>query len=143
MSAEPADLIISLVSTTSVGYNLFLGGAMAKGKQLAEAQRGIAFSTSSAVSVSILILIVGSGFHQEGASEGFSISQLGAFIFHFLGTSGLVIFSLGFIGRNCPHVTSYSSLSRSRLQLHPHLSPGGLPHGRQRPHLHPGEGGGG
>ena len=98
VSAEPADIIISLVSTTSVGYNLFLGGAMAKGKQLGEAQRGIAFSTSSAVSVSILILIVGSGFHEEGASKGFSISQLGAFIFQFLGSGGLVIFSLGFIG---------------------------------------------
>ena len=79
-------MIFSLVSTTSVGYNLFLGGSMAQvrrnslfhliikyflflpqGRELRSAQRGIAFSTISAVSVSILILIVGSGFHQEGA----------------------------------------------------------------------------
>ena len=75
---------------------------MAQGKQLASAQRGIAFSTTSAVSVSILILIVGSGFHQEGSTESFSISQLGDFIAEFLGTTGVVIFSLGFIGLNPP-----------------------------------------
>ena len=88
------------MSTTSVGYNLFLGGSMAQGRQLRAAQRGILFSTVAAVSVSILILIVGSGFHQEtGAARAFSISQLGDFIFQFLGTFGVVIFSLGFIGR--------------------------------------------
>eukprot|EP00092_Neocalanus_flemingeri_P003800 GFUD01004093.1.p1 GENE.GFUD01004093.1~~GFUD01004093.1.p1 ORF type:complete len:552 (-),score=122.95 GFUD01004093.1:17-1672(-) len=96
-SAEPADIIISLVSTTSVGYNLFLGGAMAKGRELGSAQRGIAFSTVSAVAVSILILIVGSGFHQEGGSTTFTISQLSEFIKQFLGTAGVVVFSLGFI----------------------------------------------
>ena len=68
------------------------------GRELKSAQRGIAFSTGSAVSVSILILIVGSGFHQDGATKAFSISQLGDFIFEFLGTFGVVIFSLGFIG---------------------------------------------
>ena len=77
---------------------------MAQGKQLASAQRGIAFSTTSAVSVSILILIVGSGFHQEGSTESFSISQLGDFIAEFLGTTGVVIFSLGFIGLNPPEI---------------------------------------
>ena len=88
------------MSTTSVGYNLFLGGSMAQGRQLRAAQRGILFSTVAAVSVSILILIVGSGFHQEtGPARAFSISQLGDFIFQFLGTFGVVIFSLGFIGR--------------------------------------------
>merc|ERR1712106_853836 len=46
-SAKPADIIISLVSTTSVGYNLFLGGAMAQGRELGSAQRGIASMTSS------------------------------------------------------------------------------------------------
>jgi len=96
-SAEPADIIISLVSTTSVGYNLFLGGAMAEGRELGSAQRGIAFSTVSAVAVSILILIVGSGFHEDGGSTTFNISQLSVFINKFLGTGGVVVFSLGFI----------------------------------------------
>jgi len=96
-SAEPADIIISLVSTTSVGYNLFLGGSMAEGRELGSAQRGIAFSTVSAVAVSILILIVGSGFHKDGGSTSFTISQLSDFIYEFLGTGGVVVFSLGFI----------------------------------------------
>jgi len=97
-SAEPADIIISLVSTTSVGYNLFLGGAMAEGRELGSAQRGIAFSTVSAVAVSILILIVGSGLQQvDGESTAFTVSQLSAYINNFLGTGGVVVFSLGFI----------------------------------------------
>ena len=43
--AEPTDIILSLVGTTSIGFNLFLGGSMAKGRKLGNAQRGIAFST--------------------------------------------------------------------------------------------------
>jgi len=70
---------------------------MAEGRELGSAQRGIAFSTVSAVAVSILILIVGSGFHQDGGSTSFTISQLSDFIFKFLGTGGVVVFSLGFI----------------------------------------------
>ena len=81
-----------------IKYALFLP----QGRELSSAQRGIAFSTISAVSVSILILIVGSGFHQEGSTESFSISQLGDFISEFLGTAGVVIFSLGFIGLKYP-----------------------------------------
>merc|ERR1712226_600490 len=65
VSAEPADIIVSLVGTTSIGFNLFLGGAMAEGKKLRNAQRGIAFSTMSAFIVSVLILIVGAGYHNE------------------------------------------------------------------------------
>ena len=53
------------MGTTSAGFNLFLGGAMAEGKKLRAAQRGIAFSTVSAFVVSVLILIVGAGYHSE------------------------------------------------------------------------------
>lgn len=96
-SAEPADIIISLVGTTSIGFNLFLGGAMAKGKELVSAQRGIAFSTVSALMVSVLIMIVGSGYHQEGSSAKFTITQLAVFIEQFVGQSGVVVFAIGFI----------------------------------------------
>ena len=65
VSAEPADIIVSLVGTTSIGFNLFLGGAIAEGKKLRSAQRGIAFSTMSAFIVSVLILIVGAGYHAD------------------------------------------------------------------------------
>merc|ERR1712001_611690 len=69
-SAEPADIIISLVGTTSIGFNLFLGGAMAEGKQIGGAQRGIAFSTGSALAVSVLILIVGAGANSQISGGG-------------------------------------------------------------------------
>ena len=49
--------------------NLFLGGAMAKGKELGSARRGIAFSTMSALAVSILILVVGAGYHETFEKE--------------------------------------------------------------------------
>ena len=51
-AAEPTDLILSLVSTTALGFNLFLGGAMAKGKTLKSSQRGIAFSTVATFAIS-------------------------------------------------------------------------------------------
>lgn len=70
---------------------------MAKGKGLASAQRGIAFSTVSALMVSVLIMIVGAGYHQEGASNKFSITQLGGFIEQFVGKAGVVVFAIGFI----------------------------------------------
>jgi len=96
--AEPTDIIISLVGTTSIGFNLFLGGAMAKGKSLSPAQRGIGFSTASAFVVSVLILIVGSGnYREDGSGEKFRISNLADRIDQFYGTAGVVIFGIGFI----------------------------------------------
>ena len=93
---------MSLVGTTSIGFNLFLGGAMAKGKELGSARRGIAFSTASALVVSVLILIVGAGYHNWQPEDGekgeqFSITQLGSFIKQFVGEEGVVVFAIGFI----------------------------------------------
>ena len=76
VSAEPADIIVSLVGTTSIGFNLFLGGAMAEGKKLRSAQRGIAFSTMSAFIVSVLILIVGAGYHADKYPDISSTSNI-------------------------------------------------------------------
>ena len=93
-----SSFLFSLVGTTSIGFNLFLGGAMARGRSLGSAQRGIAFSTVSAFVVSGLILIVGAGFHEvPNRDPNFSITQLGAFIQEFVGTTGVTIYSLGFI----------------------------------------------
>jgi len=96
-SAEPADIILSLVGTTSLGFNLFLGGSMAKGKKLESSQRGIAFSTISALEVSVLILIVGAGTFHEDSSEPFSIKMLANLIRSLIGEVGVFIFSVGFI----------------------------------------------
>jgi len=117
VSAEPADIIVSLVGTTSIGFNLFLGGAMAQGKKLRSAQRGIAFSTLSAFVVSVLILIVGAGYHDEkypdtssssnttttsgletgGSSKRFSITDLASFLTQYVGQGGVAVYSVGFI----------------------------------------------
>ena len=59
------NVILSLVGTTSVGFNLFLGSAMGEGKQLKQAQRGIAFSVTSALVVSVLILLIGDGAYHD------------------------------------------------------------------------------
>eukprot|EP00088_Acartia_fossae_P052510 TRINITY_DN5933_c0_g1_i2.p1 TRINITY_DN5933_c0_g1~~TRINITY_DN5933_c0_g1_i2.p1 ORF type:complete len:522 (-),score=114.63 TRINITY_DN5933_c0_g1_i2:342-1907(-) len=97
-AAEPTDIIISLVGTTSIGFNLFLGGSMAKGKSLRPAQRGIGFSTASAFVVSVLILIVGSGNYDEnGSADKFRIADLANKIEELYSTAGVVIFGIGFI----------------------------------------------
>jgi len=96
-AVEPADIIISLVGTTSIGFNLFLGGAMAKGRTLGSAQRGIAFSTISALVVSVLILTVGAGYHETRTDSNFSVTDLAKFIQQFVGVIGVSIYSVGFI----------------------------------------------
>ena len=71
---------------------------MARGRSLGSAQRGIAFSTISAFAVSVLILTVGAGYHKvENRDTNFSITQLAAFLQEFVGTTGVTIYSLGFI----------------------------------------------
>ena len=118
LAAEPTDIIISLVGTTSIGFNLFLGGSMAEGKKLGASQRGIAFSTAAAFVVSVLILIVGSGDFDAGivessssigdseesatAADGkekkkFAISDIAKAIEQFYGTAGVIVFAIGFI----------------------------------------------
>eukprot|EP00091_Calanus_sinicus_P016194 TRINITY_DN35463_c0_g1_i1.p2 TRINITY_DN35463_c0_g1~~TRINITY_DN35463_c0_g1_i1.p2 ORF type:complete len:111 (+),score=47.21 TRINITY_DN35463_c0_g1_i1:41-334(+) len=42
-------------------------------------------------------MIVGSGYHQEGSSAKFTITQLAVFIEQFVGQSGVVVFAIGFI----------------------------------------------
>ena len=87
----------SLVGTTSLGFNLFLGGTMAKGKKLESSQRGILFSTVSALEVSILILIVGAGTFDKPTHEGFSISILSGLIQQYIGKIGVFVFAVGFV----------------------------------------------
>jgi len=100
--AEPTDLILSLVGTTAVGFNLFLGGAMAKGRNLSSAQRGIAFSCFAAFLVSELILMVGAGHYMQSKTNElpltrFTILQLTDFVEEFTGPAGVLVFAIGFI----------------------------------------------
>ncbi len=62
-----SNLVISLVGTTSIGFNLFLGSSLAEGKKdLGAAQRGIGFSVTSAMLISVQIMIVGDGVDYMG-----------------------------------------------------------------------------
>ena len=70
---------------------------MAEGRQLKSAQRGIAFSTFCAFLVSSLILIVGSGDHKNEIIDEFEIADIADAVSKFCGTTGVVIYSLGFI----------------------------------------------
>lgn len=75
---------------------------MAKGKTLDSAQRGIAFSTISAMEVSVLILIVGAETfpetsETEKSDEPFSIEILANLIRSLTGEIGVIVFAVGFI----------------------------------------------
>ena len=70
---------------------------MAKGKGIGEMQRGITFSTVTALCVSVLILIVGSGMKEQQSSGSFTISSLSDFIETYVGEAGVVVFAVGFI----------------------------------------------
>ena len=61
--ADSSNSVLALIGTTSLGFNLFLGSKMAQdaGQNLASAQRGIAFSVCGALTISVLIMIVGDG----------------------------------------------------------------------------------
>ena len=92
-----ANLILSLVSTTSIGFNLFLGSSLAEdAKTLGAAQRGIAFAVIAAFVISTLIMIIGSEVNYD-ATVTFSIQLMGELIEDTVGEVGLWFFSLGFM----------------------------------------------
>lgn len=90
------NIVLSLVGTTSVGFNLFLGSGMALGRSLPSARRGIAFSTFVTMIVSILIVIVGDGTHGE-KKGAFTIATLVDIIERLTGKSGTWVFGISFI----------------------------------------------
>ena len=69
---------------------------MAEGKTLAQAQRGIAFSTFMTFIVSMLIMIVGDGTKLKDTGV-FTIASLSETVEKLTGAAGLWIFGLGFI----------------------------------------------
>ena len=92
-----ANIMLSLVGTTSIGFNLFLGSSLAEdAKSLAGAQRGISFSVVGAFLISILIMIVGDGVDWD-KSESFSIQLMADLVKDTVGEVGLWFFSLGFM----------------------------------------------
>jgi len=97
-AAAPCEMILSLVGTTAIGFNIFLGGSMAVGKELNACRRGIAFSTVSTLIVSLLIMVVGSSSARRVPDLGsFNIGLLADSIQEYFGKPGTFAFALGFI----------------------------------------------
>ena len=96
-AAAPEDMVLSLVGTTSIGFNLFLAGEMAKEKGIGAMQRGIAFSTFIALLVSVLIMVVGGGVEDMPGGGDFKIALLSQVVHDNLGPWGEGFFGLGFI----------------------------------------------
>jgi len=97
-AAAPCEMVLSLVGTTAIGVNLFFSGSMAVGTTMADCRRGIAFSQLSALLVSLLIMIVGSGSAQQVDDLGkFNIGLLADAIQHYFGRGGTFAFAMGFV----------------------------------------------
>ena len=62
------------MGTTSITFNLFLGGNIAKGKKMREARMGIGFSSLLTFLVSLFILLVGSGASRSKLNNTFNNS---------------------------------------------------------------------
>lgn len=97
--ANSANLIISLVGTTSIGFNIFLGSFLAEGENLGKAQRGIAFAVMASLVVSVLIMIIGDGVEKVEDQDGsaFTILYMADLIEEAVGIPGLWVFGIGFI----------------------------------------------
>jgi len=97
MPTGSSNIVMSLIGTTGTGFNLFLGGEMARGKTLREARSGILFSTVMTFLVSVLILIVGSGTHHGASKVVFTMGILAKLIETSTGSVGIWTFGIGFI----------------------------------------------
>jgi len=91
---DASDIVLGLVGTTAIGFNIFLGGDMAVGKSLWQARAGIAFSTIATLITSILILICGTGAPD---GEDFDVYTLADVIRDKTGLMGHWCFSVGFV----------------------------------------------
>eukprot|EP00913_Durusdinium_trenchii_P030515 g28584.t1 len=96
-AAAPCEMVLSLVGTTAIGFNVFLGGSMAIGKRLRDCRRGIAFSNLATLIVSVLIMVVGSGSAQSSELRTFDIGLLADAIQRHFGHLGTITFAVGFV----------------------------------------------
>ncbi|MBU0754401.1 MAG: divalent metal cation transporter [Planctomycetes bacterium] len=71
-SPSPGMLILALVGTTVVPYNLFLGSGLAKGQRLSDARFGLAVAVPLGGIISIGILVVGTAVEPPLTFEGLS-----------------------------------------------------------------------
>lgn len=83
-------LVLALVGTTVVPYNLFLGSGLAAGQRLAEVRFGLAVSVGLGGVISMAILVVGTAVSGE-----FSYQALAGVLGERLGPWAQVLFAVG------------------------------------------------
>ncbi|MCP3960184.1 MAG: divalent metal cation transporter [bacterium] len=83
-------LVLGLVGTTVVPYNLFLGSGIARGQRLGEARLGLAVAICLGGLISMAVMLVGNAV--EGA---FSYPEVGAVLASQLGAWAAWLFALG------------------------------------------------
>ncbi len=90
LPADSAHLVLGLVGTTVVPYNLFLGSSLAKAHTLKEVRLGLGIAIPLGGAISLAILVVGT------AVEGpFSYQALAAALTAKLGSVAAVLFAFG------------------------------------------------
>jgi manganese transport protein len=83
-------LVVGLIGTTVVPYNLFLGSRLARGQDLRLSRLGLAVSIAVGVAISMAILVTGSAI-----SGPFSYEALAERLTAGLGPGGRTLFALG------------------------------------------------
>ena len=92
----PADgllLVLGLVGTTVVPYNLFLGSGLAKGQSLADTRWGLAVAIGLGGLISMAVVVVGSA-----VTGDFSFARLADVLAQRLGSWAPLFFALGLFG---------------------------------------------
>jgi Mn2+/Fe2+ NRAMP family transporter len=83
-------LVLGLVGTTVVPYNLFLGSALARGSDLGEMRWGLGVAVMGGGAISLAVLVVGSAL-----GGGLEYEKLAAILDQRLGTGAGASFALG------------------------------------------------
>jgi Mn2+/Fe2+ NRAMP family transporter len=87
-------IVLSIIGTTAIPFNLFLASSLAAGYTTAEMQRGVGFSTFMAALVSVLIIVVGSGV-EVPVGHAFTVNDLCNLLRDKVGQGAMVFVAVG------------------------------------------------
>jgi Mn2+/Fe2+ NRAMP family transporter len=87
-------VVLSLIATTALPFNIFLASSMSDGYTLGTMRRGIAFSTFMAALLSCLIISVGSSIELDEGAD-FTVHELADHLRKNVGESAVVTFCWG------------------------------------------------
>ena len=90
-----ATIILSIVGTTAIPFNLFLAGSIADGNTVESMREGILLATCVAGTASLLIMIVGSGVDHTGPPKEFALADIAQVLRETAGETALTCFLAG------------------------------------------------